>query len=138
MYAGKQVFGVSAILANLSKQTAYAHLGNKCPNCTHSKENAQHILRCREEGRIRCVNQQIGRLEHWLHSFGTVPALIDTWMDFLWTRGTMKYEGRDTPIPLEYSSLIRSQEEIEWRQTMEGMVSKELLALDRQDILLDT
>jgi hypothetical protein len=37
LFTGKQVFGVSAVLANLSKQKEFSHLGDKCPSCLMSK-----------------------------------------------------------------------------------------------------
>ena len=53
LFASKQVFGISAVLGNLSKQKAHAHLGNQCPSCTMCKETTAHLLLCREEGRMR-------------------------------------------------------------------------------------
>jgi hypothetical protein len=136
MFVGKQVFGVSAILKNLSKQKAFTHLGDRCPSCTICSETSERVLQCREEGRVRCMNQEIGRLGLWLQTNGAVPALTDTLLDFLWTRGTMQYDSRDTYIPPEYSDFIQSQAKIGWRRTREGMVSKELVSIDRQDVLL--
>jgi hypothetical protein len=46
MFAAKQVFGVSAVLANLSKQKKFAHLGVHCPSCSTDRETASHLLSC--------------------------------------------------------------------------------------------
>jgi hypothetical protein len=138
MFATKQVFGVSAVLANLSKQKKFSHLGEHCPSCSIDRETASHLLSCREDGRINCVNVQIGRISRWLQSNGTTLALSNMIVDFLWTRGTLKHRGYPIPIPPQYSEFITSQTHIGWRRTMEGMVSKTLLHLDRHDVLVPT
>jgi hypothetical protein len=82
------------------------------------------------------VNVQIDRIGSWLRSNGTTPALSNMILDFLWTRGSLTHRGNPIPILPQYSEFISSQAHIGWRRMMEGMVSKTLLHLDRQDVLV--
>jgi hypothetical protein len=77
LFAGKQDFGVSAVLGNLSNQKDFAHLGNKCPSCSICTETTQHILLCQEVGWIRCLNAMIKRITEWMIAVGTAPDLVD-------------------------------------------------------------
>ena len=135
LFAGKQVFGVSAVLANLSKQKEYAHLGDKCPSCSICKETTSHLLFCREIGRVRCLRKLIFQITDWMDKVGTTTALSDLITDFLLLKGELSHSGHNVYIPPQYSDLIRSQETIGWKHSMEGMVSREFTLLERSDIL---
>jgi hypothetical protein len=132
LFAGKQVFGVSAVLGNLSKQKEFVNLGNKCPSCTTCKETTQHILLCREIGRVKCLNIMIKRISEWMYLVGTVSELADLITTFLYTRG-------DIPCTLHFSRhyqpLLQSLNKVGWLHTMEGMLSKEFLLLEREEVL---
>lgn len=58
MLGRKQVFGVSAVLSNLSKQKEYSHLTKICPSCTATIEYMSHIKYCLKEGRIPKLDRQ--------------------------------------------------------------------------------
>jgi len=135
LFACKQVFGISAVLGNLAKQKAYAHLGNKCPCCTMCKETTAHLLLCQEEGRRKCVDQQIQLISDWLYTSGTNKDLIQVLLTFLHTRGDMSQ--RSHYHRRQYDAFIYSQERIGWTRMMEGMISKELMLLDYYDMLED-
>jgi hypothetical protein len=137
MFAAKQVFNVSAVLGNLSKQKDYAHLGDTCPSCTISRETSEHILYCKEEGRVRNSQQQLGRVIDWLYGIGTNPDLAQVLSDFLLTQGAMMHIGRALPTPPEYAVLMQSLMTIGWRRVMEGMISKEFLSLPTDDLLTE-
>jgi hypothetical protein len=132
LFAGKQVFGVSAVLGNLSKQKEFSSLGNKCPSCTMCQETTQHILLCREIGRVKCVNIMIKRISDWMYSVGTVPDLADLITTFLYTRGDMPH---NLQLPCHYHPFLQSLHKIGWLHTMEGMLSRELLLLERDEVL---
>jgi hypothetical protein len=136
LFAAKQVFGVSAVLGNLSRQKEFAHLRNKCPSCMLHKETTEHLLQCREEGRLKCLSRLINCLGDRLHSVGTIPALIEVIKDFLHTRGMMQFLTHLADIPPVYARFVKSQATIGWQRTLEGMISVELSSLDRSDILL--
>lgn len=136
LFACKQVFGISAVLGNLAKQKAFSHLGTACPSCTICKETTAHLLQCREEGRMRCVHQQLLLVQNWLYQIGTNPHLAGVISQFLFTRGEANphdysYQHR------QYIPFLQSQASIGWTRTMEGMISAELLLLSQQDILED-
>eukprot|EP00804_Cyclotella_cryptica_P003924 CCRYP_016117-RA/>CCRYP_016117-RA protein AED:0.75 eAED:0.75 QI:0/-1/0/1/-1/1/1/0/1178 len=135
LFASKQVFGVSAVLGNLAKQKAYEHLGDKCPSCMTCKETTTHLLLCQEEGRTKCLDQQLGFIRDWLYSCGTKKELAQIITQILFSKGdTNRYRRRHNG---QYESFFTSQEKIGWVKFMEGMVSKELLLLDAYDILED-
>jgi hypothetical protein len=136
LFAAKQVFGVSAVLGNLSRQKEYGHLGANCPSCTLHKETTTHLLMCMEEGRMNCLSRLINRLGDWLYSVGTVPALVEVIKAFLHTKGTMQFPTHLADTPPEYARFINSQADIGWNRTLEGMISAELKEMDRRDILL--
>lgn len=136
MFAGKQVFGGAAVLANLSKQKAYAHLGRSCPSFTLHKETTEHLLYCTEVGREANLKLQLRGVGDWLHSIGTIPKLMDLIMVFLYSRGSMIYADREFHVCTTYEALIQSQSHIGWHQTMEGMISQELICLEHSVLFL--
>jgi hypothetical protein len=135
LFAGKQVFGVSAVLGNLSKQKEFAPLGEKCPNCSSCKETTRHLLRCREVGRLKCLNILIRQVSTWMETVGTTQDLSNLITDYLTSKGTLLHDRQPTQIPPQYAAFIQSQDTINWSRMMEGMVSKELLALDPFDVI---
>ena len=132
LFAGKQVFGVAAVLGNLSKQKEYANLGNKCPSCSICKETTQHILLCREIGRMKCVTIMIKRITEWMFSIGTTHDLAELLSIFLLSRGDFPHNYHP---PSQYQPLLQSLSRIGWLHTMEGMLSKEFLLLERDEVL---
>jgi hypothetical protein len=135
LFAGKQVYGVSAVLGYLSKQKDFAHLGETCPNCCSCKETTRHLLLCREIGRVRCLNLLIRQVTGWMRAVDTAPDLSTLISEYLFTRGSLVRDNIPAPIPHQYTAFIRSQDKIGWNRMMEGMLSKELLLLDSTDVL---
>ena len=135
LFAGKQVFGVSAVLGNLSKQKEFSHLGKQCPSCLACKETTRHLLQCRELGRIKCLNLMIWQVTTWMQEVGTTPELSDLITEYLLSRGTLLFDWGHSHIPPQYSDFIMSQDKIGWSRMMEGMLSKELLSLDSADVI---
>ena len=127
MFAFKQVFNVSAVFNNLSKQDKYKHLGRMCPCCTYQVETAGHILFCEEEGRVKNFLRQAEVLANWLREVGTDWELSELIVAFVKSRGgkTMEECGRFLHPTLRRLSL--AQDLIGWRRFMEGMVSAELV-----------
>ena len=48
----------------------------------------------------------------------------------------MVWNGHEVHPPPEYAAFLQSQSHIGWRHMMEGMISRELLLIHQQDILL--
>ncbi|KAL7522632.1 hypothetical protein ACHAWX_007313, partial [Stephanocyclus meneghinianus] len=135
LFAGKQVYGVSAVLGNLSKQKEFAHLGDRCPNCSTCKETTRHLLLCREIGRIKCLTLLIRQVSQWMRTVDTAPELSTLISEYLFTRGSLFRDNLPIQIPQQYTDFIRSQDKIGWNRMMEGMLSKELLLMDSIDVL---
>jgi hypothetical protein len=127
MFAFKQVFDVSAVFNNLSKQEKYKHLGKMCPCCTYRVETAGHILTCEEEGRVTNFLRQADVLERWLRAVGTDWELSELIVTFVKSRGgkTMEECGRRLHPTLRRLSM--AQDLIGWRRFMEGMVAAEMV-----------
>jgi hypothetical protein len=135
LFVAKQVFNISAVLANLAKQKAYAHLGKLCPSCTLHNETTEHLLYCTETGREMNFRLQLRQVRTWLSWVGTNWKLTDTIMAFLASRGSMNIAGNDFYVHPIYVPFWQSQDHIGWRRTMEGMLSHELLTLPQEDLL---
>ena len=93
MFAFKQVFDVSAVFNNLSKQEKYKHLGKMCPCCTHRVETSGHILSCEEEGRVTNFLRQADVLAHWLREVGTDWELSELIVTFVEGRGGERWKS---------------------------------------------
>ena len=74
-------------------------------------------------------------LRDWLYSCGTNPELAEVLTEFLYAKGEARCHGSTLSRRHQYEKFLHSQERIGWVKMMEGMISEELLQLDRQDIL---
>jgi hypothetical protein len=92
LFARKQVFGVSTVLGNLSKQKEFVHLGNKFPHSFSCKEKTGHLLLCRKIGRIQCLNMMLQRIIDWMKLVGTTEEFIDLATKHLCSHGSMLHD----------------------------------------------
>ena len=88
-----------------------------------------HVLACPEVGRVDALQKSITLVLKWLEYVGTDATLGQLFVQFARGRGGLTMvelaEGLDEP----YLRFARSQDCIGWRRFMEGMVSKEILAI---------
>ena len=126
--------GVAGTNANLAKyQEERSPL---CPSCEQCEETTAHVLHCSECGRVAALQRTIDNLEQWLESVGTERMLAKSLVSFARGRGGRTMEEVVRPLPLRYQRLGRSQDAIGWRRFMEGMISKEVVELQREYITL--
>ena len=126
MFGSKQVFEVSAVLANLSKQKEYSHLTNNCPICTATIEFTSHIMYCLEEGRRYNLQRQADCILQWLILTHTIPALILLIIIYIQHRGLQSMTKISATIPAFcYDNMAVSQDTIGWC-FMEGTISKKI------------
>ena len=131
MFAFKQVFDVSAVFNNLSKQEKYKHLGKMCPSCTCRVETSGHILFCEEEGRVRNLLRQAGVLANWLKEVGTDWELSELIVRFVEGRGGRSMDECGVNLHPALRRFAVAQDLIGWRRFMEGMVANELVEFVR-------
>ena len=90
---------------------------------------AGHVIHCNEVGRVHTLQATIGFLEEWLEEVETAESLIQCIVRFA--------HGRDYTSMAEvcrgrserYRAMAAAQDEIGWKQFMEGMITKRLVCL---------
>jgi hypothetical protein len=131
VWACKQVMGISATNKNLSRRHRDGR-GDKCPCCTIHVETAEHIMVCPEVGRVETFMQSSQALEQWMEDADTDPDLVECIMKYVQGRGTVTMASAVQNAPARFQALGCLQDKIGWRQFLEGMVSTEIVALQRQ------
>ncbi len=80
-------------------------------------------------GDIYAVISSIRKL---MEEADTDPDLIDCIVDYLQGQGTITMASAVQNAPARFQALGHLQDTIEWQQFLEGMVSKEIVALQQQ------
>eukprot|EP00584_Thalassiosira_punctigera_P003588 CAMPEP_0172531740 /NCGR_PEP_ID=MMETSP1067-20121228/5014_1 /TAXON_ID=265564 ORGANISM="Thalassiosira punctigera, Strain Tpunct2005C2" /NCGR_SAMPLE_ID=MMETSP1067 /ASSEMBLY_ACC=CAM_ASM_000444 /LENGTH=222 /DNA_ID=CAMNT_0013316143 /DNA_START=548 /DNA_END=1216 /DNA_ORIENTATION=+ len=90
-------------------------------------ENADHILRCLEAGRIEIFHSTADHLEDWMDENDKAPDLADSISEFVHGRGGVAMTELCRGLDPRFARLGRSQDEVsEWRRFLEGMVVEEV------------
>jgi hypothetical protein len=126
LFACKQVFSVSAVFKNLSRQKQYSHLSPYCPCCTIAIEDCEHVLTCPEVGRLQNLVRQAEMLHIWLQKTGAPDGLTTAIFQYIKQRGNTTLEDICIETFPEGVVFARSQDKIGWRRFMEGMISRHL------------
>jgi hypothetical protein len=127
----KQVINIAATNKNLSWRHQDG-CSDKCPCCTIHVETAEHVILCPAVGRVEAFMQASQELEQWLEEANTDPDLINCIVDYVQGRGTLTMASAVQNTPPQFQALELSQDTIEWRRFLEGMFSKEIVALQQQ------
>jgi len=127
LWASKQVMDVAGTNSNLAKYKK-GHT-NRCPSCEKHRETCAHILTCSEEGRVSVLMSSIRNLEKWLDHVGTDPQLVDCIVEYARGRGSKSMQDVCARHHRRFKPMARSQDKIGWRRFLEGMISKEIIAL---------
>lgn len=120
IYYTKLVFN---LLLTHSRANKYDRGTRKCPNCDHSSENRDHILRCASPSAVKWCDEFLLELNEFCRRTpSTPPELKKLMIDAL-----TQWFGSDDEIQLDpaaYSeslqSLILEQNGIGWRQIFSG------------------
>ena len=110
----------------------------KCPSCTRCVESCAHVLECPEEGRVETLLCTIDFLDSWMKNIGTDKRLRNCLLRYAKGRGaiTMKdIVGNRTHC---LHPLKQSQDLIGWRRFMEGMISKEIMGIQKSYLALSS
>ena len=121
LWLSKQSAGVCATRANLARIQDL--LDDKCPNCEQRQETASHLNVCPDAGRQRLFEEGVEALSTWMHQGGKTDPELAYWVPkYLLLRGATKFAAMG-PMSARLSAAGRSQDEIGWRQFLEGKVS---------------
>jgi len=128
LFACKQTLGIAGCNAN---QAYYTPGHDKtCPSCGVAVETCAHVLSCTESGRVDVLHKSIDLLDRWLQDNGTEINLRRFLVQFAHGRGgTTMQEIVGSQI--QYRRLAASVDCIGWRRLMEGMISRELVELQK-------
>ena len=128
IFASKQTFGIAGCNVN---QAYYTPGHNKmCPSCGVVQETSSHVLHCNEVGRVDVLHKSIDYLDRWLKENGTKRDLRRFLVEYALGRGG-KTMQEIVGFRQEYRQLAVSVDCIGWRRLMEGMISKELVELQK-------
>jgi len=129
VWYAKQVTGWCATGAKLAQWDANAD--SRCPNCNMLHEDAAHLLRCRDAGRVELFKQSIQALGEWMKTHGTQPTVARLVILYLKGRGVRKLASA-TNLPEQFVSLCVEQDQIGWRNFTEGRISKQFRTIQAQ------
>jgi hypothetical protein len=128
LFASKQTLGIAGCNVN---QAFYTPGHNKmCPSCGVVQERCSHVLMCEEAGRVEVLHNSIEHLNRWLKDNGTDKELRRALVEYAQGRGGHSMQ-EIVGNQLHYRRMAESVDCIGWRRFMEGMVSKEVIELQK-------
>ena len=100
-------------------------INDRCPNCLQRGEDAGHLNRCPDEGRQQLFREGVERLSRWMNEDNRTDPEVAYWFPkYLLLRGSVRMADLG-PMSPAFEKAARSQDMIGWRETTEGMLSKE-------------
>ena len=128
LFASKQMLGIAGCDVN----EAYYTPGHDplCLSCGVVPETCGHILACDEAGRVEVLHQSIDLLDKWLKENGTEHNLCRFLVMYARGRGGRSMQ-EIVGFRQEYHRLAALVDCIGWRRFMEGMLSRELVELQK-------
>lgn len=94
-----------------------------CPNCG-CDEKAEHLCICMDKDRTRLLTEMTSSLEVWLNRGGNTEPQLAYWIPkYVGGRGTIRFQDLGSMSP-SVLLLAKEQDEIGWRNFMEGRISK--------------
>ena len=103
-----------------------------CPCCGVCVETTEHITRCDEAGRVEFLLKLAEALDGRMEDMDTDEVLRDCIMEYIEGRGAKTMSSICRRLGPRFKRMGTSQDKIGWSRFMEGMVSKEIVALQRQ------
>jgi hypothetical protein len=105
-----------------------------CPSCMQVPETCCHILHCPHDGRVKALHTTISLLDRWMKQNNTNPDLRECIYEYAMGRGrtSMVEICTENDYDERYRTMARSQDSIGWQRFMEGMVCKEIRAIQRE------
>jgi len=128
LFAAKQTLGIAGCNVNQAYYTP-GH-DRRCPSCGVEQETCGHILMCNEAGRVDVLHLSIDLLDSWLKINGTEQRLCRFIVQYAHGRGGRSMQ-EIVGFRQEYRRLAESVDCIGWRRFMEGMLSQEVVELQK-------
>jgi hypothetical protein len=132
IFACKQTFGIAGCNANQAYYTP-GH-DRRCPSCGVETETCAHVLSCNEAGRVDVLHKSIDLLDQWLKDSGTEANLRKFMIRYAHGRGGRTMQ-EIVGFQIQYRRLAASVDCIGWRRFMEGMISRELVELQKYALI---
>jgi len=132
VWACKQVWGIASTNRELARWSDTSPL---CPSCRQLPETCPHILDCPHEGRVgvEALHTTISLLDKWMKINNTDQNLWECIYKFSMgcRRLLMEEICIENGYDKRYKVMARAQDSIGWWRFMEGMVCKEIKAIQR-------
>ena len=130
VWACKQVNNIAGTNHNQAK---YKPAHNPiCPSCDEEVETCGHVLLCQEAGRVDVFYGSIKLLDDWLRTSHTDNGLRQCIVDYAKGRGSTSMFDIARHRGARFQNMAASQDAISWRRFMEGMISKEIIAVQKR------
>jgi hypothetical protein len=127
IWACKQVTGVAGTNEMQARYTP--NHDRRCPSCASAVETCGHVLSCEEAGRVDLLHRSIELVDIWLEEHGTDPTLRKCLIKYAHGRGGKTMSEIVGWRRGALRTLADSMDLIGWRRFMEGMISKEIVAI---------
>ena len=129
LFAAKQTLAIAGCCnVNQSYYTPGHNL--LCPSCWVAPETCEHVLQCDEVGRVETLQRSIVLLDRWLEANGTERLLSRFIVQYARGRGGCTMQ-EIVGFKQKYHRLATSVDCIGWRRFMEGMLSRELVEVQK-------
>ena len=128
VWACKQVWGIAG---TNREQARWSDVNPLCPSCRQVPETCCHVLQCPHDGRVKALHATISLMDQWMKRNNTDPDLRDCIYEYAMGRGRITMESIciENDYDDRFKIMARSQDSIGWRRFMEGMVCKEIRAI---------
>jgi hypothetical protein len=130
VWASKQVCGVAGTNEMQARYTP--NHDRRCPSCGVQVETCGHVLFCEEAGRVDLLHKSVDLVDGWLKDQGTDEQLRKMLMEYAHGRGGKTMSEIVGWKGGQWRRLADSMDVIGWRRFMEGMVSKEVVQIQRK------
>jgi hypothetical protein len=126
----KQVWSIAPTNYELSRWMKRCPL---CPSCMQVEETCVHVLHCTHAGRVDPLHATIKLLDQWMKWHAMDPDLRECIYEYAMgcSGRTMAEICSDHGCDGRYQGMARAQDAIGWRRFMEGMICKEIWAIQK-------
>jgi hypothetical protein len=102
-----------------------------CPSCMRERDTCKHVLHCHHEGRVETLHHMLSIMEEWMWEADTDPDLQECITEYTHGRGALTMQEICWGRGELFLQMAREQDEMGWRQFMEGMISRRMRDIQR-------
>ena len=129
LWTCKQVMNIAE--TNLIQSRYKPHHDPTCYSSYQCVDMCAHVLSCTETGRVDALYQSINLLEKWLKKVGTHTQLRKYILQYAKGRGATSMTDVLHGTVMRYRKLVLSRDLIGCRRFMVGVISKEMLVIQK-------